>query len=476
MRLMAQLTEGEVVAGRFRVVSLIGQGGMGQVYEAEQLNLARKVALKVLRSDVGDIPGARARFKREAKVAAALHHRGAVQIHDFGEDQGRLFLAMELLEGSTLRQAIGSSPSQLLALDRIIAIVEQVAEVLVAAHTIGLVHRDLKPSNIFLTTSKDAEGTERVVVADFGLAFIQDRDDAGRMTKDGILSGTPAYISPEQALGRSLGPATDVYSLGCTLYELITGSPPFVDESEVAVVTKHLFSYPMPIRQAQPDSSLPPPPQALEDLMLQMLAKRPEERPSPDQVRAGLASIKERVGQGERSRGELQLLVREARMIPEPLPVLEGQTVEGKSSPAAALSLDVVRIALFRSSSPDIATSPASAETDDESVDELLERALAANGIELLRLRELDLPTDAAGIYAPEATPEELERLAERDLPLLTNADASDVARLAALVELGVDEVIPIPVKPEELARRALRAIKRYRGRKRGRGCMKGQR
>ena len=452
---MAQLVPGDLVAGRFRIRCLIGQGGMGQVYEVEQLNLGRTVALKVLRPEIGDQPGARARFQREARVAAALRHGGAVQIHDFGEDRGQLFLAMERLVGGTLRDALGPAQGRrnpLESIERALAIASQVADVLVAAHAISLVHRDLKPSNIFLTAGPD--GAERAVVADFGLAFIQDREDAGRLTRDGVLAGTPAYISPEQALGRDLGPATDVYSLGCTLFEMLTGSVPFVDDSEVGVITKHLFGTPDSPRSMRHDV-----PQALDDLVLAMLAKRPEERPGPAQVLGALSAIAGRLGRGERGRGELPVLAREARMIAEPSPALDGATLGEVPTPPrppgpaqASSAADAIVVATF------------GAIAEETGI------ALAANGLVVRPLASIDDAAsagDARALYAPGASLEDLERLADLDLPLVTDAAGSDMARVAALVALGADEVVTTPARPADLARRLRRAIKLYRGRRR---------
>ena len=158
--------------GRYKILGVLGEGGMGVVYEAVQRALGRRVALKVLRPGSASLPTARARFEREARVAAALKHPSAVAIHDFGQDAGLLYLAMELLGGTTLRDVVDRGSN--LPVGRLLDVASQVASVLVEAHAIGLVHRDLKPGNIFLEPGQDAR--ERVVVADFGLAFIQDSD------------------------------------------------------------------------------------------------------------------------------------------------------------------------------------------------------------------------------------------------------------------------------------------------------------
>ena len=158
-------------------------------------------------------------------MTAALHHPGAVKIFDFGRDElGRFFLVMEKLRGAPSPRW-SSRICRCSPLGRTVDIVSQVASVLIATHEIGLVHRDLKPKNVFLERNQD--GTDRVVVVDFGLAYIADRPDAARMTKEGMIVGTPAYMSPEQCAGRVVGPPTDIYALGCMLYEMVLGVPPF---------------------------------------------------------------------------------------------------------------------------------------------------------------------------------------------------------------------------------------------------------
>ncbi|MCA9605560.1 MAG: serine/threonine protein kinase, partial [Myxococcales bacterium] len=182
---------GTVVAGRYRIDAELGRGGMGIVYRAAQLPLERPVAVKVLRKELALDERARMRFEREARVASALAHPAAVTIHDFGEHEGAAFLVMELLEGATLATRIGGAP---LPVAEAIELATQLAEVVAAAHAIGLVHRDLKPENVMLVE-------DRVRVLDFGLAFLRAPGPAGRMTREGVVVGTPEYLSPEQARG-----------------------------------------------------------------------------------------------------------------------------------------------------------------------------------------------------------------------------------------------------------------------------------
>lgn len=430
------LDPGQVVAGRYEVVSPLGQGGMGVVYEAVQRGLGRRVALKILRPGGGDSGAARARFEREARVAAALRHPGVVAVHDFGEDRGRLFIAMERLVGPTLRDLLAEAGP--LEVEPLLEVGLGVSSALVAAHAIGLVHRDLKPANVFVEPGE--EGRPRVVVADFGLAFILGEAEAtGRLTRDGLLCGTPAYLSPEQALGRAVGPKTDVYSLGCTLYEAAAGRPPFEDESEVAVVNRHLFTLPEPLRRVRPEAAVP---QALEALLLSMLAKRPEERPDARRVAEGLAEARRGLGERERSRGSDPLLARRDRALDE--------RPAARAAPTLASSAAAVPPTLR------LAVSPGG-------LDEDVALGLAAAGLAVVEARGEEVAPEADALFAPGAEPSTLAALAAAGHVVLSDALPGDMARVSALLAAGVAEAVPSPVRAEELARRVRRAVARAR-------------
>lgn len=434
---------GVIIAERYRIEELLGRGGMGVVYRATQLELNRPVALKLLSAELNERSDARARFKREARVAAALRHRGAVEIYDFDSDGDTLFIAMELLPGATLRQTLKAAQGPLQPLERAVSIASAVVDVLIAAAALDVVHRDLKPSNIFLVSSED--DSERVVVADFGLAFIANHRDVGRLTREGLMSGTPAYVSPEQALGRRLSTASDIYSLGCTLFEMLTGRPPFVGENEVDVVTKHLFSLPKKASQACPEASIPV---ALDELLDRMLAKRPEERPTPQELRKTLTTAGGSARSSERSRGEEHQQPRLQRMVAQSEPSGQDETL----LPDEPLSLPDETSVL----------TPIAVIGDP---DELSERAMAANGFLCLPADQGIIPENSAAIFAPRAPLERLVQLLQRQLPLLTDVDPEDMTRLARLVELGVDEVLPRPFSSQELARRLRRALRRRKRR-----------
>jgi serine/threonine protein kinase len=231
---VTELTSGTGVAG-YRVERLLGRGGMGAVYLAEDTSLGRKVALKLLGPELAADERFRERFLRESKLAASLDHRGIVPIYQAGESDGTLFIAMRYVEGSDLRTVLGEGA---LEPARAIATLEQVADALDAAHASGLVHRDVKPGNILLDTRGHA------YLSDFGLT--KQASSQSGLTQTGQLVGTLDYVAPEQIEGREVDGRADVYSLTCVLYECLTGTKPFARESEVATLWAHINEPPRP--------------------------------------------------------------------------------------------------------------------------------------------------------------------------------------------------------------------------------------
>ena len=284
-REMNDLPRGTLVGDRFEILERIGEGGMGTVYTATQRDLGRRVAVKVILPELARRPGARKRFTREARVASALRHPNAVEVYDFGELGDTLYLAMELLSGVTLRQVVDEDKPPLRP-EQAVSYASQIADVLVAAQSIGLVHRDLKPENIIL--DRRADGSERVVVVDFGLAFVQEgQEDIARLTREGVVTGTPDYMSPEQARGVEVTPSSDVYSLGCLLYEMLCSRVPFFGNPTV-LLSRHIFVAPTPLRELRPDLGISG---ALDDLVIAMLAKSPSDRPDARAVRDALRRV-----------------------------------------------------------------------------------------------------------------------------------------------------------------------------------------
>ncbi|WP_327292531.1 serine/threonine-protein kinase [Streptomyces sp. NBC_01198] len=264
-----------LIQGRYRLHELIGRGGMGEVWRALDESLGRRVAVKCLKPagqarDAGFTRILQERFRREARVAAALQHRGITVVHDFGEHDGVLYLVMELLDGRNLLQVLDDARRHPLPVPDIIDIAEQVASALAYTHAQGIVHRDLKPANIV----RLSDGA--VKICDFGIARLgHDIGFTSRLTGTGVAMGTPHYMSPEQ-IGASgeVDHRSDLYSLGCVLYELATGAPPFDLGDTWAILVGHRDNVPEPPRARRPEL-----PVDLERLILDLLAKAPDDRP-----------------------------------------------------------------------------------------------------------------------------------------------------------------------------------------------------
>jgi serine/threonine-protein kinase len=264
---------GETIDGRYEVIGVMGEGGMGTVYEVRHVTLGRRFALKVLRRDIADAEHT-ARFLQEAKAAAAIGHPNIVAVSDFGEvrpsgpDSAPVpYFVMEFLTGISLATLLRVEKT--LSPQRAAGILLQCASGLAAAHAAGVIHRDLKPDNVFLTPTAEKEF---VKLLDFGVAKMVGQ---GRLTRAGMVFGTPHYMSPEQAAGQSVDHRADVYALGVILYECFAGHVPFEADTYMGVLTKHMFATPEPINQAAPDASLLG---ALGPIAMRCLAKSPADR------------------------------------------------------------------------------------------------------------------------------------------------------------------------------------------------------
>ncbi|HEY4428854.1 MAG TPA: protein kinase [Solirubrobacteraceae bacterium] len=252
------------LAGRYELGAIVGRGGMGTVHRARDLVLDRTVAVKLLPAEIAEQDSSvGARFEREARAAASLSHDGVVAVYDTGEDDATRFIVMEFVDGRSLADVLREDAP--LGGEQASAIVSRVAAALGAAHAAGIVHRDVKPANVMLAD----DGTVKVL--DFGIARSL---DGSTLTLDASVLGTAGYMAPEQALGGRADERSDVYSLGCLLYALLTGAPPFTGESAAAVLHQHVNSDPRAPRAL--NRSISP---SLEALVLSMLAKSPDARP-----------------------------------------------------------------------------------------------------------------------------------------------------------------------------------------------------
>jgi serine/threonine-protein kinase len=267
---------GNVLAGRYLVKKRIGEGGMGLVYEGLHRDIDKRVAIKVLRDDLSRRPEVVARFRQEAKSASRIGHENIVDIFDFGETtRGASYFVMEFLEGEDLGNVLGKKA--VIEAERACDIVLQCCRALSATHAKGIVHRDIKPENIFLTKRDGIDDFVKIV--DFGIAKMSDIETDGapgrKLTKTGMIFGTPEYMSPEQAGGRDLDHRVDVYALGIILYECLAGRVPFEGDTFMGILTQHLTADAPAIGEVNPNANVS---RELELVIRKALAKSPDDR------------------------------------------------------------------------------------------------------------------------------------------------------------------------------------------------------
>ncbi|MCG5051859.1 MAG: protein kinase [Myxococcales bacterium] len=267
---------GTVLGGRYRILRLCGEGGMGRVYEAEHVEIGKRVAVKVLHPAYTRTPDVVERFRREARAASRIGHANIVNVTDSGTtDDGSFFFVMEYIEGSELGLLIHKEGP--LAVKRALRIADQICQALQAAHDAGVIHRDLKPENVLLVAREGRP--DFVKVLDFGIARVAEVEDsthqAGRrLTRPGVAMGTPEYMAPEQAAGKSADARSDIYAVGSIIYEMLTGTPPYEGDNVMEVLHKKATESPVPLRQVRPDV-----PVTVEALVDRAMARHADERP-----------------------------------------------------------------------------------------------------------------------------------------------------------------------------------------------------
>ena len=317
------------VVGRYRIIELLGQGGMSSVYLAEHTLLGKQVAIKLLHDDYSKDPRVVTRFVDEARAAALVRHPGIVDIHDFGtHTDGRAFLVMERLDGESLAWRLshdGRLPERL-----VIEILRQTARALAATHhAAGVIHRDLKPANLFLVTDPTQPWGIRVKVLDFGVCRLSENPKA-RLTLSGTIVGTPTYMSPEQCKNaRAVDPRADVYSLGCIAFEMAAGQPPFLEKGIGSMMLAHAVSAP-PLHLLEGVVSSP-----LRAVIARMLAKAPDTRPQ------SMVAVDEALSTAATERDEARSHV--ARLVTAPMEAVVMDTlvdVVAPEMPAGAVESD----------------------------------------------------------------------------------------------------------------------------------------
>ena len=293
---------GQDIAGQFRIVDRIGSGGMGAVYKAEQPDMNRFVAIKILHPKYVSRPDLVARFRREARAMSHLSHPNTARVFLYGQlEDNACYIVMEYLAGMNLAQHVKAhGPFEV---SRAINIMIQVCGALEEAHRAGIVHRDLKPENIFLSTQGGIQDYPKVL--DFGLAKVSEREmrpGSLILTQEGMVFGTPEFMSPEQAQGKTLDAKSDIYSLACILFEMLTGKLPFEAKQPMDYITHHIQTPPARLSTRLPSREFPA---GLDDVIQHCLAKRPEDRP---QSASEFAHMLKEVMQGKVMTGAMRAL------------------------------------------------------------------------------------------------------------------------------------------------------------------------
>ncbi len=416
------LAVGSVVGGRYELLRTLGEGAMGTVYLAKHTALDREVAVKLIKHDVRARSEYARRFEREAKATSSLDHPHVVRVLDFGDDPV-LFLVMEYIAGRSLRDFIREA-TEPPPLELVTTLVDQILSGLVAAHEHGIIHRDLKPDNV-LVTWEDEQPFVKVV--DFGLAHVDESFERGpTLTEQGVVAGTPAYMSPEQCQSMAVTSASDLYSIGCILTELLQLTPPFTGDSAAVLMSQQMFAPPPPLDRPADAEQVP---EWLENLRLELLSKHAHRRPdSARAVRDRLRPEAEEVSQRRSGRGSLG----------------EGS---GRFERFGSGERLLVRLS-------------------DQSpcIDAAVRAGLALHGIDVGAIKGPNII-----VLDYSATPDALSQIADyvaQGLQVIACVARPNAALLSDLINVGVADVVAAPVDPVALTI-AVRRLERRLGRTR---------
>jgi hypothetical protein len=446
---------GQIVGGRYRVDALIGAGGFGRVYRGTHLTLGEPVAIKFLLEEFSNRPEARARFRREAVALAKIRHPSIVAVHDYGEHLGELFMVMELVRGTQLFDRITDEHGKLMPVPRACALIDQLLGVLEVAHGMGIVHRDLKPENVMLLDTEDR--ADHLKVLDFGLALMDDRAGADRLTATRAVQGTPIYMSPEQCRGRDVTDATDIYAVGAMAFELLCGEPPFEGDSVPDLMAKHMYVEPPALAERGQRPTIAP---GIEAVIRSALAKRADERPSARAFRERLAEALRGTDEVSRAADQVQLRVEHTALSRD-----QRALVEASSSREASGASIIPPPA-------DGAMSRVFAWGIEASRGDSLRSALAVHGVNVV-LWKNDAPPDEAVltkrpakamvVSGPDAAARVRTLRAHGPTAKLPILVVESAVATTELIRAGASDVSPAGAVDEALCKQVVRLIRRGR-------------
>ena len=434
------MLDGVVLAERYLLETELGRGGMGSVYAGRHLTLDVPIAVKVMLPRFARDPHWLRRFEREAKVTSKLHHRNVVRVLDYGRHDGLPFLVMEMLEGVPLSDWLFARPAppSIAEVERIMLAIFDAFE---AAHAAGIVHRDLKPDNIFLATESDGE--EVVKILDFGLAHMKEPGSA-TLTQADMVSGTPEYMSPEQCRTLKVGPAADIYALGCVLTEMLQLEPPFVGRTHVDVMTKQMFYEPPALRRGPDAEPIPP---LLERLRLDMLAKKASARPG------SVAEAKRRFIEAVSPEREAELLP--GRKDGAPLGARQDRapTWDERETPPVDPDKMAGKVGLWH------------LVLRDDGVDEMCVMALRMRGAKVVPMTDEDAARDV-DLVVVDAGPDlstalEITRKIDDGKPVIVCLLQVSAEAMSDLIAAGASAVLGYPIQSDKLTRKVRRQLAR---------------